>query len=274
MTDSPKRPRVVDPQTWSALTLAGAAVGLALAGPAQAAGPTGGPERIWLAQTSEGGEAGEAGAVESGDEVVDLLADLGLLEGHLRAGVALYRAGLADQAAAHMKRPEDDIYDELFHHLSDFGAAGFPAELTALADAVETGQTPDAVEAALDAVLAAIGAARGTSNASEAAEARAMVAILRRAAEAYEAAVSGGAVTDPEEYQEAWGFVETVRAQAGHMANEDDAAEKAFGETALAALDAAREALPDVSPEGRTPGDASILHAAAARIELAAYRLK
>ncbi len=279
MTVSPdkKTPRRVAPTGWATLTLAGAAVGLVISGPVAAAGLGNGPEKLWLAQSTEGGEGGEggeAGAAAGGDEVVDFLTDLGLLEGHLRAGVALYRAGLADQATSHMKTPADDIYDELSYHLADFGAEGFAEDLTALADEVAGGKPADAVEATLANVLTKIDEAREHTHASEAAEAQAMVAVLRRAADEYGDAVTGGKVAEPEEYQDAWGFVEVARAQAAHMAGEDDAVEKAFGEKALAALDEARESLPDVSPEGLTLGDASILHAAAAKIELAAYKLK
>ncbi|WP_347312443.1 hypothetical protein [Defluviimonas sp. SAOS-178_SWC] len=277
MTESPKISRRVSPHGWTTMTLAGAAIGMAVAGQATAGGVTGGPEKLWLAQATEGGEAGEAGesgTAATGDEVVDFLMDLGLIEGHLRAGVALYRAGLADQAATHMKHPQDEIYDELSYHLADFGAEGFAEELTALAEAVEGGKPAEAVEAALADVLKEIEEARDHAKASEAAEAQAMVAILRHAADEYGEGVKDGKIAELHEYQDAWGFVEVVRAQAAHMAGEDDAAEKAFGETAVAALDEARVALPDVSPEGKTLGDPSALFAAIATIELAAYKLK
>lgn len=281
MTDSPKKPRHVTAKGWTTLTLAGAALGIAVAGPAAASGGNGGtaagPEKLWLAQATEGGEGGEggeAGAAAGGDEVVDFLMDLGLIEGHLRAGVALYRAGLADQAASHMKHPQDEVYDELSFHLADFGAEGFADELTALAEAVEGGKPVDVVEAALHDVSKKIAEARDYANATEAAEAQAMVAILRQAAEEYGDGVTDGAVTKLHEYQDAWGFVEVVRAQAAHMSGEDDAKEKAFGEKAMAAIEEARAALPDVSPEGKAVGDTTILNAVAAKIELAAYKLR
>lgn len=277
MTDSAPRPRLVTPQGWSTLTLAGAAIGLAVAGPAKAGSLPQGPETLWLAQATEageGGEGGEGGAGASKDEVVDFLKDLGLIEGPLRAGVALYRAGLADQAASHMKHPQDDIYDELSYHLADFGAEGFAEELSALATAVEGGQSVEAVEAALAGVLNKIAEAREHAGATEAAEAQAMVEILRQATDDYDEGVKDGKIAEREEYQDAWGFVEVVRTQAEHMAGEDDATEKAFGEKALDALEEARATLPDVSPEGKALGDAAALHVAAATIELAAYKLK
>lgn len=278
MTDFPRKPRSVTPQGWTALSLAGAAIGLAVAGPAAADAPSQGPERLWLVQSTEAGEGGEAGeagaAAASGDAVVEFLTDLGLIEGHLRAGVALYRAGRTDEAATHMKHPQDEIYDALSHHLAAFGAEGFAEELTALSAAVEGGQPAGTVEAALAAVLTEIAEARAHAQASEAAEARAVVALLRTAAEEYGVGVKEGKVVELHEYQDAWGFVEVARAQAEHMAGEADEAEKAFGQATLAAIDEARMALPDVSPEGRTLGDAATLSVAAATAELAAYKLK
>lgn len=281
MTDSARTPRRVTPKGWTTLALAGAAIGLAAGGPSAAAGGAqgiaGGPETLWLAQAAagtEGGEAGEAGAALAGDETVDLLYDLGVLEGALRAGVALYRAGKADPAAPHLKRPGDDSYDELSFHLADAGAEGFPDELTALADAAQAGRPVAEVEAAFAAVLAKIDAARVKAGASEAEEAQAIVAILRKAAEDYAESVKDGSLAGPGEYQEAWGLAEVARGLAARMAAEEDTAERAFGEKTLAALDAVRAALPEVAPQAAPAGDASALFAAAATAELAAYRLK
>ncbi|MCB2116723.1 MAG: hypothetical protein KDE00_10605 [Rhodobacteraceae bacterium] len=271
-----KAPRRVTPIGWTALGLAGAAMSAAVA--AEAGSPAPFPaapaEKIWLAQSTEGGEGGESGHVADGDETVELLADLGLIEGHLRAGTALYRAGLADQAATHMKHPQDEIYEELGGHLEEVGAKGFAEELTSLAGAVAEKAPVETVEAALANVLTAIAAAREAAGATESAEARAMVAILRTAADEYGIGVKDGAIAELHEYQDAWGFVETVRTQAEHMAGEEDAAEKAFGSAALAALDEAAEALPGVDPAGKTLGDPAALLAAVAKVELAAYKLR
>ena len=92
MTDPSNTPRRVLPPAWTTLTLDGAAMGAAFAGHASTHdGRATMPDNtIWLAQATEGGEggeAGESGIVADGDDVVEFLADLGLIEGHLRAGV-------------------------------------------------------------------------------------------------------------------------------------------------------------------------------------------
>ncbi|MDI3338726.1 hypothetical protein QKW60_20125 [Defluviimonas aestuarii] len=283
MADSSNSPRKVEPRRWSALTMAGAAFGIAIAGQTQAAGPGGfdmqGTEKLWLAQSEsgeagEGGEGGEAGHAEDIDAAVEFLTDLGLIEGHLRAGIALYQAGLADQAITHMKHPQSEIYTELEVHLDQFGAPGFADELIALASAVEGGATVGDAETAFAAVLTKIEEARDHAHAGEAGEAASILGLVRVAAEEYHIGIVDGAVSNLHEYQDAWGFVQVARSVAEHMAGEDDAAEKAFGEKTLAALSELDIALPGVSPEGKPLGDAGMLLGAAAKIELAAYALK
>jgi hypothetical protein len=278
MTNTPKSRRVT-PRAWATLTLSGAALGLTVSNAVAADlhATAGGPEKLWLAQASteggEGDEGGEAGAI-AGDESVALLTGLGLIEGHLRAGVALYEAGLADQAKSHMKHPQDELYASLLPLLKAAGAEDFSGALTGLSDAVENGADMARVQAAFAEVQKEIAEGREHAGGGEAAEAAAIVRIVTTAAEEYALGVQDGTVAELHEYHDAWGFVEVARALLTHMAGEDDAAEKAFGENSLAALADLAPALPGVSPEGKTLGDASALYGAAASIELAAYKLK
>lgn len=278
MTDTTKTRRV-SPRSWATLTLAGAALGLAA--PAAFAVDlhgthTAAPEKLWLAQSTEGGEGGEggeAGAIQ-GDDSVALLTGLGLIEGHLRAGIALYKEGEVDQAKTHMKHPQDEIYTALLPLLEKAGAEDFSTDLTKLATAVESGAKAEEVDAAFADVAHEIAEAREKAGGGEAAEGAAIVAILRQAADEYAIGVKDGKIVELHEYQDAWGFVETSRALLTHMAGEEDAKEKAFGEKSLAALDEAAVALPSVLPAEGTLGDATALNAAAATVELAAYKLK
>ena len=146
--------------------------------------------------------------------------------------------------------------------------------MTALAEAVETGAPLDRVNEIFAELQKEIEEGRGHAGGGEAAEAAAIVKIVTQAADEYALGVKDGMVAELHEYQDAWGFVEIARALLTHMAGEDDAAEKAFGEKALAALDEAAPALPGITPEGKPLSEASALYAAAASIELAAYKLK
>lgn len=275
MTDLPKSRRVA-PRSWATLTLSGAALGLTVSGAVAADlhAPGAGPETLWLAQAStEGGEGGEAGAIE-GDDSVALLTGLGLIEGHLRAGVALYEAGLRDQATSHMKHPQDELYTGLLPLLAKAGAEDFGKELTELSEAVKSGADLARVTEIFAEVQKEIAEGRDRAGGGEAAEAAAIVRILTTAADEYALGVTDGKAVELHEYQDAWGFVEVARALLTHMAGEDDAAEKAFGQKSLAALAETSAALPGVAPGDQTLGEASALYAAAAAIELAAYKLK
>lgn len=277
-----KGARRVEIGALTALTMAGAAAGMLAAGAAQANSGWPAPDGlVWLADSSsesgeggEGGEGGESGHTAAAGTSVGFLTNLALIEGHLRAGVALYKAGHADHATSHMKHPQDEIYTDLLPQLQAVGAEDFAAELQALSDAVAAGSAEEAVDAALAAVLKEIDEAREHSHAAEADEALAIAALVHQAGEEYGVGVVDGALADAHEYQDAWGFVQVARALADHMAGEDDEKEKAFGQAAQAALAALDPAFPGVMPDGVIAGDAGLVLSAAATIELAAYGLR
>ncbi len=66
------------------------------------------------------------------------LTQLGLMRGHLYAGMALFGAGERAQAAAHMKHPDSELYAELVAGMQQRGATQFADSLQALAVAVES----------------------------------------------------------------------------------------------------------------------------------------
>ncbi|MEZ5777707.1 MAG: hypothetical protein R3E44_05020 [Paracoccaceae bacterium] len=277
MTDSPNAPRRVEPRRWTTLTLAGTAVGLAVAGTGHAAGfdpvDMTGPETLWLAQ-SEGGEAGESGAAADAEPEVALLARLGLIEGHLRTSQALYQAGDADMAATHAAHPRAEVYEEIEHELEEIGADQFEAELEALSEAIEGGKDSTAVGDAYDMVFARIDAARGAAKASDKEALEALVRLVRTAGDEYDHGVKDGAVDELPEYQDAWGFIQAARRQAEALAASDNETVAGVGAVAIAELDGLADALPGVQPEGGIKGDTGMLLAAAAKIELAAYKVK
>jgi hypothetical protein len=228
-----------------------------------------------LAQThgqshGEGGEGGEGTAGAGAAGPTALLVALGLVEGHIRAGAALYAMGEQAMAASHMKHPGDEIYADLVPMLEAAGAEGFAVELEALAAAVESGAEQPAVTDAEAAVVRRIESARGASGASPYERARAIEALVRTAAEEYAIGIVDGQVANLHEYQDAWGFVQVAKEQAARLADADPEVAAALGE-ALAATDAL---FPGLAPQGTVDGDAGILLGAAARIELAGLQLR
>ncbi|MCB2130733.1 MAG: hypothetical protein KDE03_17130 [Rhodobacteraceae bacterium] len=268
-------PRKVHAFGWTTIAVTGLAVGAANAATPVAGPGSAGPEPLWLAQSTEGGEGGEAGHVQEGDAVVAYLTGLGIIEGKTRVTQALSLAGQQAEAVSRLPRAEDDIIRDLLPMMSETLAGEFAQALTALASAMsDTAASSEDREAAFQAVFASIAEAREHSGATEAAEAQAIVALLRDAADDYAAGVTDGSIVDPDEYRDAWGYVQVARSLSAHMAGEDDPLEKAFGQKVADAIDAAGEALPGAMPGDAPLGDASLLAAAAATAELAAYRLK
>ncbi len=209
-----------------------------------------------------------SGANEAAADVVAYLAQLGLIRGHLRVGMELYRAGRHEHAKRHMKHPEDELYASLADSFARRGATGFAGELSTLAALVERDADGAAVDAAYEALLARIAAAgqRVAVPADRRLHARVAASLLDTAAEEYAIGIVDGQVSEVHEYQDAWGFTQVAIAhleQAG-----DDDAMAAAGRTVagLAPL------WPALVPEGRVAGDAGRIEAAGQQLEDALRR--
>jgi hypothetical protein len=273
--------RTVTPKRWKTLVAMGTAAGLAPSAALYAGTATDhanhntGHAQVWLAQASgeagESGEGGESGAAMDKPEKVKMLTGLALIEGHLRAGIALYEAGEVDMAKTHMKHPKAEIYTELEPMLGD---DGFADELQALSDNVQNGADVAEAKSAFNAVLEAIEEAREDSNTSPRDQFDAMMATMRVAGEEYGIGIKDGAIDNIHEYQDAWGFTQGVKANAAALAKSNDEAVAAAAEKTLAALAETDAAFDGVNPQGNLNGEASALYGAAARIELAALSVK
>jgi len=274
--DSKKPVRVVKARTWSGIGLSLAA-GLAMGAPVVAAG-TGdvGPERLWLAQ-AEGGEGGESGASAedlSADATVEILTEIGEIEGNLLTGVAFQRSGQVDKAAQHFSHPRADIYPLIEEALVARKAPPFETELDALTKAAT--DDPASVEVAFMAAMTAIGATRAALAAEPKDEFAGLVALVRNAGADLEKGVAAGAVTDAGEYEDGWGYIEAARAWATRLAGSSDEKVKKAAAKAVAALDEVAAGLPGVAPaaDAKVAAGSDVVLSAAARIELAAYGVK
>ena len=123
------------------------------------------------------------------------------MSGHVEAGLALYRAGAPEQAAKHLLHPVSETHaaeragidalgfaPDVFERVSDMLEAGAPAsEIEPLLQDAEANMARMQVEAAGDPA--------------------AIIAFLMdTAAEEYAIGVTDGAISDPGEYQDAFGF--------------------------------------------------------------------
>jgi hypothetical protein len=202
----------------------------------------------------------------------DFVKDFGLIEGHLTAGVELYTAGEVAQAKTHMKHPEDEIYADLIPEIEERGTSGIADEISAIASVVENGGSADEATKRLKALKAAIDRSAAPTSAKERAEA--IEKLVRVASEEYAIGVKDGAITDPHEYQDAYGFVQAAKRLSGNLPAET---ESEYGEQFAdirSMLDKLSDLWPDLTAKSGKGGDPSRLAGTAARIELVALSIK
>jgi hypothetical protein len=228
---------------------------------------------LLLAAAGEAGESGSAAAVA--DDQAEFIADLALVEGHMRVGLALYKQGNGDAALVHMKHPADELYASLQPMLDARKAKGFAEELEALSMAIHNKAVPAEVDVLFDKMKAAIVVTRGQGEAVSAhAMTGAVQILLQNALKDYAVGVVKGEVKVPKEYQDAWGFVQAAKAIMADLS----AQERSEHQVPLAEIDTVLAGLdglwPDLAGSQRVSADPRLLAVAAAKVELAALEIK
>lgn len=201
---------------------------------------------------SEGGGGGPEAAVAQSRDLV-------LIGGLLRAAEAL-RAG-GEDGADHLieeaaEKAEHDLHgelaEELYETIEELEHAGsadaFAPVYARLAEELAEGEAADRVKA--------------------------LPLALRVAAEDYADAISDGKVSDRTEYLEALGIYRAVGAEVEALAGSDDAEVAAVAAAMQAQLDEAAAAFDGPAGQNIETPDASLLYAAAARMELAGLKLR
>ncbi|MBJ3762488.1 hypothetical protein ILP92_07000 [Maribius pontilimi] len=286
MSETPnQRPRLVNARRVSTLTGVAAltAAGVIAATGAYAEGEGESAERETTisaegegeghsvaAETASGEGEGEGGAPADPD--VALLTGLAFMEGHVRAGLALYELGDLAAAKTHMGHPIEEKYEAVEEALEQSGHAQLEDQIAALAAATEA-------EADLSEVRARFGEMRETMQVVRASypaatQVESLVALTRIAGEEYSAAFGDDqSITDLHEYQDSWGFLRAVEAEAQQMAEGDDAALAKVAQTLLDQVAVTGAVYGDLQGEGSFDADAEVIYGAAARMELAALTL-
>jgi len=254
----------VELKTWGALGLATALAGAGLAGCSGEAGEGGeAGEAAQMGEAGEGGEAGEAGEAGEGGEsgeggavgALPVEQRLVFMAGHVEAGLALYRAGESEAAAPHLMHPVSETHAD---ETAGLDALGFdPAPFEAVSAALEAGEAAETVEPQLAAAEANLAAMREASDSDPAAQ---IAFLMETAVAEYTIAITDGAVTDPAEYQDAWGFVKVARDIAEGMEGADDL---------KTSLDAMLALWPDAAPiPPADPAPVGQVSALASRVQL------
>lgn len=187
---------------WSAIAL----LGLAICGCSRSVAPD---------ETAALPDASAALAMdqhEAGVDVLPLPKRLAFMTGHVEAGLALYRAGESAMAAKHLLHPVSET-----HAAERIGldALGFDGDLfTTVADALDKHIPAQQIEPLLLAAeqnLASVAARAGG-------DVREIIAFLMdTVAEEYAIGVRDGVVSDPGEYQDAFGFTRVAIARSSAL---------------------------------------------------------
>ena len=288
MTDTLK-PRVVTARRMLTLTTAATtvAVGFSAAAGAQDVGAwQAGDDYIVLAQASgegEGAASGEGAAIEghgeggegegagSADPDQALQRDMSFMEGHMRAGLELYKAGDLAAAKTHMGHPIEEKYGAVADPLADRGFDHLRQQIEAVAAATEAEAPFAEVEEAFAAARAIMKEVRTEMSPRD--QMLGLAKLIRVAADEYTVAVDGGEISNLHEYQDSWGFLRVVQTELEQMEASDDAALAHVAEESLEFLRATKAAFGDIQGKGEMSLDPGILYGAAARIELKALEL-
>jgi hypothetical protein len=220
-----------------------------------------------LSARSSGGEGEGASSADPASDDVEYLHRLGQARGHLVAFLALHRLGAHEMSKSHAKHPESELYTGLAPAFAARGKPGFAAELAALAEAIEDNGDIDKACADVTKSISA-----NEPDADFATRLMAIATLARTSGREFAMGVAeDGTVVNAHEYQDAYGFLTAARQMLASMDPADVEQEKS-----LALADEQLEiALHEFAAltASRVQGNASVIHGAAARIEVAANRL-
>ena len=190
---------------------------------------------------------GESGEGEGGEhahnmETLELSKRLAFMSGHVEAGLALYRANEPKMAAPHLLHPVSETHEAERAGLEELGfdPSLFEAVSKALDDGLDAAEIEPQLTAAEENLMKVTAKAGGDTT-------EIINYLMEVIVEEYSIAITDGKVTDPGEYQDAFGFAIVARKHAENM----------DGETAsiLAEIDGLVALWPEapIPPEAPTP---------------------
>ena len=169
-------------------------------------------------ESGEGEGEGEGGETGADIETLPLPKRLAFMTGHVKAGLALYRAGEPEAAAPHLLHPVSETHEA---ERAGIDALGFDGTLfETVSTALENNQPASEIEpqlAAAEANLDLVAKAAGGDNAEI------IQYLMDVVVEEYTIAITNGSVSDPGEYQDAWGFAIVAKERAQAMSGDTTA---------------------------------------------------
>ncbi len=170
------------------------------------------------AESGEGesgeGEGGEGEGGEAGHSMDTLAIEkrLAFMSGHVKAGISLYRAGEPAMGAPHLLHPVSETHQA---ERAGLDALGFDASIfEAVSAALDAGKPVAEIEPQLAAAEANLEAVAGKAGGDAADIITYLMGVI---VEEYTIAITDGQVTDPGEYQDAWGFAQVAKNRAADL---------------------------------------------------------
>lgn len=188
-------------------------------------------------EASEGGEGeGEGGEAGHGMDILPVEKRVAFMSGHVQAGLALFRAGAPDQAAQHLLHPVSETHDA---ERAGIDALGFDqAIFIAVSTALDEGRPATEIEPQLAAAEANMILMQTNAGGDPV---DVIAYLMDTVFEEYRIGVKDGVISDPGEYQDAYGFTVVALDIANRMEGNGTA-------RLVAELEALRALWPDVGP--------------------------
>ena len=170
-------------------------------------------DRPALTGSATGGAAN--GDEEQTNDVIDTLPlpkRLAFMTGHVEAGLALYRAGEPQMAAPHLLHPVSETHAA---ERKGLDAMGFNASVfEAVSSALEEGLPASDIEPQLKAAESNLAMLAKTAGGDPAEVIRYLMEMV---VDEYSVAITDGQVSDPGEFQDAYGFAVVARDRAQEL---------------------------------------------------------
>ena len=142
------------------------------------------------------------------------------MSGHVMAGLALYRAGAPEEAAPHLLHPVSETHAAERAGLDEIGFE--PSRFEAVSRALDHGRPAGEVERLLNGAQANLALMQNRAGGDPMEIIAYLMDVLE---EEYAIGVTDGVITDPGEYQDAFGFTQVALRLARRAGNEPLAGE-------------------------------------------------
>lgn len=174
---------------------------------------------VIAAPAGEAGESGEGeGASDHSMTTLPVEKRVAFMSGHVKAGLSLFRAGAPDQAAKHLLHPVSETHEA---ERAGIDALGFDQEIfLQVSQALEDGRPAAEIEPQLAAAEANM-ALMQTNAGGDPVDI--ISYLMDTVFDEYRVGVTDGTITDPGEYQDAYGFTVVALDIANRIEGKDTA---------------------------------------------------